>query len=125
MNFKSKFEEDVYNQVLKNGLSVEYETTKIPYTVTSNYLPDFILPNGIIVECKGYFDIRAQVKMRSVKKNNPDLDIRFVFMNSRNKIRKGSKLTYADWCDRYGFPYADGIIPVAWFKEQKRRSVSR
>jgi hypothetical protein len=120
-NFRSKFEEDVYNQVIKNNLEVLYETNKIPYTISNNYLPDFILPNGIIVECKGYFDIRSQVKMRAVKKDNPHLDIRFVFMNSRTKVRKGSKLTYADWCDRYGYPYADGMIPLPWFKEKRKK----
>lgn len=119
-NFKSKFEKDVYELVLKNKLKVSYETNKIPYTVSNNYIPDFILPNGIIVECKGYFDVRAQVKMRAVKKDNPHLDIRFVFMDSRKKIRKGSKRTYADWCERYGFPYTDGKIPVEWFKEQRK-----
>lgn len=120
-NFKSKFERDVYDLVLKNKFKVEYETNKIPYTISNNYIPDFILPNGIIVECKGYFDIRAQVKMRAVKRDNPHLDIRFVFMNSRTKVRKGSKLTYADWCERYDFPFADGMIPLEWFKEKRKK----
>lgn len=123
--FKSKFEETVYNAVVNNGLTVEYETIWLPYYVRGNYNPDFILPNGIIVEAKGYFDIRAQVKMRAVKKENPDLDIRFVFMNSRSKIRKNSKMTYADWCDKYDFPYADHHIPVKWFQEKKKKTIDK
>lgn len=119
-NFKSRFEQEVYNQIIKNNLEALYETNKIPYTISNNYIPDFILPNGIIIECKGYFDIRAQVKMRAVKRDNPQLDIRFVFMNSRTKVRKGSKSTYADWCERYDFPYADGMIPLKWFKEKRK-----
>jgi Phage endonuclease I len=117
VNFKSKFESDVYEKVLKNGYTAEYETVKLPYSTHHNYVPDFTLSNGIIIECKGYFDIRAQVKMRAVKKNHPELDIRFVFMDSRKKIRKGSQTTYAEWCQRYGFPYTDGAIPVDWLKE--------
>ena len=101
-------------------MKLEYESIWLPYYVRGNYNPDFILPNGIIVEAKGYFDTRAQVKMKAVKKENPHLDIRFVFMNSRTKVRKNSKMTYADWCDKYGFPYADYHIPLAWWREKKK-----
>lgn len=97
---------------------MEYETLNISYSVNHNYKPDFILPNGIIVEAKGYFDTRAQVKMKNVKRTNPELDIRFVFMNSRNKLNKSSKMTYADWCEKYQFPFADGMIPLEWWQEK-------
>ena len=118
MKFRSKFEETIYNNAERNGFTVEYETISLKYKLEGNYRPDFVLPNGIIVEAKGYFDGRAQAKMAAVKQANPGLDIRFVFMNSRNKVRRGSKMTYGDWCDKYGFPYADGIIPLKWFKEK-------
>lgn len=119
MKFRSKYEETVYNNVEENGLKVEYEPYPLTYLMKGNYYPDFVLPNGIIVEAKGYFDSRARAKMVAVKKNNPDLDIRMLFMNSKTKIRKGSKLTYAGWCEKYGFPFADGMIPMKWFKEKK------
>ena len=51
------------------------------------------------------------------KEQNPTIDIRFVFTNSKNKINKKSKTTYADWCDKYGFKYADKVIPEEWFSE--------
>ena len=117
MKFRSKYEEDVYNNVKENGLTVEYEPFTLAYLVKGNYYPDFVLPNGVIVETKGYFDSRSRAKMIAVKKNNPDLDIRMLFMNSRTKVRKGSKLTYADWCEKYKFPFADGMIPLQWFEE--------
>lgn len=117
-NFKSQFERDIFTNIERNGLTAEYETLKIPYKTVHNYIPDVILPNGIIVELKGYFDTRAQVKMKAVKRDNPHLDIRFVFMNSNNKLNKRSKTTYAMWCDKYGFPYADGMIPLKWWKEK-------
>lgn len=122
LNFRSKFEETIYNNAIAEGLTVEYETLKLQYLVKGNYYPDFILPNGVIVEAKGYFDSRARAKMVAVKKHNPGLDIRFLFMNSRTKLRKGSKMTYADWCEKYGFPYEDGnSIPLEWFKENKTK----
>ena len=121
-NFKSQFERDVFNTIERNGLTAEYEPFKIPYVVSSsNYWPDVVLPNGIIVELKGYFDTRAQVKMKAVKRCNPLLDIRFVFMNSKNKMNKRSKMTYGEWCDKYGFPYADGMIPLKWWKEKRSK----
>lgn len=122
MKFRSNFERTIYNTVVENGLTVEFEPFKLPYLMKGNYLPDFVLPNGIIVEAKGYFDSRSRAKMIAVKKNNPTLDIRFVFMNSMTKLRKGSKLTYADWAEKYGFMYADGMIPLKWFKERKHSS---
>ena len=117
MKFRSGYEKTIYENVEENGLSVEFEPFKLSYLLKGNYLPDFVLPNGIIVEAKGYFDSRARAKMIAVKKHNPTLDIRFVFMNSKTKLRKGSKLTYADWCSKYGFAFADGMIPLEWFNK--------
>lgn len=121
MKFKSKYEQEIFETAEREGLAVKYEPYSLPYLVKGNYFPDFILDNGIIVEAKGYFDSRARAKMIAVKKAHPDLDIRFVFMNSKTKVRKGSKLTYAGWCEKYGFPYADGMIPLKWFKEKNSK----
>ena len=57
-------------------------------------------------------------KHLEVKKQHPNLDIRFVFENSRSKIRKGAKSSYADWCIKNGFRYYDRIIPEDWLKEK-------
>lgn len=120
--FRSKYEERIFNNAKDAGFSLEFETIKLKYTITSNYVPDFILPNGIIVEAKGYFDSRARAKMLAVKRDNPDLDIRFLFMDGRKKLRKGSKTNYEQWAQRHGFKYAIGDeIPKKWFKERKRK----
>jgi hypothetical protein len=55
-----------------------------------------------------------------VKAQHPEHDIRFVFSNPNQKLYKGSKSTYGDWCDKNGFKYAKEIIPVEWTKEKKR-----
>jgi hypothetical protein len=54
----------------------------------------------------------------NIKKQHPNLDIRFVFENSRRKLSKGAKTTYALWCDRNNFLYADRVIPEEWLKEK-------
>ena len=126
MKFRSKYEERIYSNAGKAGHSVEFETIRLPYTTQGRYTPDFILPNGIIVEAKGYFDSRARSKMLAVKRCNPELDIRFLFMDSRKKLRKGSDTTYADWCKRHEFLFADGdSIPAKWFKERKKRDARK
>jgi len=60
------------------------------------------------------------MKHLSIKKQHPSLDIRFVFSNSNAKLRKGSKSTYADWCQKHGFLYADKDVPDDWLKEKKK-----
>jgi hypothetical protein len=51
-----------------------------------------------------------------IKQQHPELDIRFVFSNSRSRISKQSKTTYADWCEKNGFMFADKSIPKEWLK---------
>jgi hypothetical protein len=98
---------------------VKYEHLKISYQVneTRTYTPDWQLPNGIIVESKGRFVAADRKKHLLIKQQYPHLDIRFVFSNSKAKINKGSKTSYADWCNKFGFTYADKLIPEGWINE--------
>jgi len=118
--FKSGLEENISIQIESKGIKVEYESEKVAYTIPASqhtYNPDFKLPNGIFVETKGRFVAADRKKHLLVKAQNPTLDIRFVFSNSKNKITKTSKTTYGDWCDKNGIKYADKVIPDSWFEE--------
>ena len=97
-----------------------YESIKIEWDDLAyrTYTPDFILNNGIIIETKGRFIVSDRRKHLAIKKQHPQLDIRFVFTNSRNKLRKGAKSSYAEWCIKHGFRYYDRIIPEDWLKEK-------
>lgn len=112
---KSAFERTLAQQMTTAGVSFEYESLKLPYTIKHEYRPDFVLANGIIIEAKGYFRPNDAAKMRAVKYHHPELDIRFVFMDAHKKI-SGQKQTHAQWCDRHGFPWASGKIPEEWLK---------
>ena len=57
-------------------------------------------------------------KHLTIKRQHPKLDIRFVFENSRRKLRKGAKSTYGEWCYKYGFLYTSRVIPEEWTKEK-------
>lgn len=120
MTFRSDLELRVYQAAKRSRKTLEYEPGFIPYIIKGNYLPDFILPNGIVIEAKGRLDAGTCRKMRCVKASNPDLDIRFVFQDARQKLNKRSKLRYWEWAERYGFQWAEGTIPLAWWKEEKK-----
>jgi hypothetical protein len=117
--YRSGFEDDVAKELRDKGVSFTYEEEKIKWVdmKVRTYTPDFVLSNGIIIETKGRFVSNDRRKHREIQKQFPDLDIRFVFQNSRAKLYKGAKSSYGDWCDKYGFKYADKSIPDNWIKE--------
>ncbi len=118
--FKSGLEESISQQIEGKGIEVKYESEEVSYIIPASehtYHPDFKLPNGIRVETKGRFVLADRKKHLLVKEQNPQLDIRFVFSNSKNKINKKSKTTYGMWCEKHGFKYADKEIPQSWFEE--------
>ncbi len=53
--FRSKLEENIANLLDGLGVSYEYESEKLSYTIEHNYTPDFVLPNYTYLEAKGYF----------------------------------------------------------------------
>ena len=52
--------------------------------------------------------------MLYVINQHKDKDIRMVFMRPYNKLNKGSKTTYAQWCDKNNIKWADKFIPKEW-----------
>ena len=117
--WRSGFELNINEYLKQKGIEGEYEKHVIKYIIPESnhkYTPDFKLPNGIFIESKGRFMLDDQKKHILIRAQHPDLDIRFVFQNSKAKIRKGSKTTYADWCAKHGFMFADKMIPDAWLK---------
>ena len=106
---RNKFEQRLDAQLENSGVSYEYESLKLPYTIEGTYNPDWhIKHNDIIIEGKGHFRPEAMRKMVAVKKMHPHLDIRIVFYSANKK--------YIKWANKYGFPYAIGSIPEEWLK---------
>lgn len=122
-SYRSGLEDSISAQLTAADVKFDYEAFKITYTIPAKdhtYTPDFLLPNNIIVESKGLFDSDDRAKHLLVKKQHPKLDIRFVFSNPKAKIYKGSKTTYADWCDKHGYKYASKLIPMSWLNEKSK-----
>lgn len=127
--FKSKLEEEFNNFLTKKKIKFGYEDFKISYLKpekASKYTPDFICPTNnnlrIIFETKGQFLTSDRRKHLQIKEQYPNLDIRFVFSNSKNKIGKKSKTTYAKWCELKGFKFhciqsTGKFLPDEWVTE--------
>lgn len=125
LGYRSGFEERIAASLEARQASFAYEPGTVKYTVPprpTNYRPDFVLPNGIIIEAKGWFKSKDRVKHQHIKKSHPDLDIRFVFQNSRQLLNKSSKTSYGMWCQKNGFPYASKDIPDAWLEEDSEQT---
>tara|TARA_B100001778_G_scaffold266449_1_gene227554 strand:+ start:1940 stop:2293 length:354 start_codon:yes stop_codon:yes gene_type:complete len=115
MGFRSGLEEQVAESLDTLGVIYEYESTRISYTLQCKYSPDFILANGVHLEAKGYFPGKERRKLLAVIKDNPDLDVRMVFQKPYQKLYKGSKTTYAQWCDKHNIKWCSYYdIPIEW-----------
>ncbi len=119
---RSGLESQVAAQLDSLGVKYSYESIKLGYEKPASlhhYTPDFILPNGLIIEAKGRFVTADRQKHKLIKEQHPDKDIRFVFSSSKQKIGKKSSTTYGMWCERNGFKFSDRTIPVEWINENK------
>lgn len=119
--FRSGLEEKISAQLKSEGINPCYETRKLPYRVEENhnYTPDFPVTKSLIIETKGRFQTADRMKMLKIKAQYPDIEFRFVFTNSKAHISKASQTTYARWCEKNGFKYADKLIPSEWITEIK------
>jgi len=126
--FKSKLEEEFNDFLIKQKIQFGYENFKVSFLKpekASYYKPDFNCPTNnsrILLETKGQFLTSDRRKHITIKAQYPDLDIRFVFSNSQNKIGKKSKTTYAKWCELKGFKYhciksTGKFLPDEWVNE--------
>ncbi len=122
-DFKSKFEETVSSHLQEQEREIQYEVDTIPFLqpeVKRKYKPDFKIADNVYVECKGIFSVEDRKKMLWVREQHPDKTFYILFYNAYQKLRKGSTTTYAEWCDKHGFIWADWFksgrsIPKEWF----------
>lgn len=125
--YRNKFEQKTGEFLKLRGVEFEYETEKLKYTVTSNYIPDFILltkgGRKIYIETKGNgrsFDGASRRKLLAVKNQHPDKDIRIVFYSNGKcgpKRKDGTFMRQLDWAKKHGFKAAIKEIPKEWLNE--------
>lgn len=106
---RSKFEYSVQAALDRRpDVVAEYEPRTLPYTLSLDYTPDWqcvlIHKDGgesFYLEAKGKFDYEERRKALAVIKDNPGIDLRYLFMRD-NKLNKRSPTRYTDWCKQHG-----------------------
>ena len=105
MTAKTKFRSGLEKSFSEATQGFLYEPFRLPYIVKRKYVPDFICARtGAMIETKGYFRVGDTQKYKAIR-DCIDRPLIFVFSNPRTKVRKGSKTTLGDWCDKEGFAH--------------------
>ena len=118
--YKSNWEKQVADILVANGIPVVYEADVIPYTVPQSnhkYKPDFKIRDGVYIESKGIFDAKDRQKILLLKEQRPDITILMLFQNANQKLYKGGKSSYGDWCTKNGIAWSHKIIKKEWLRE--------
>ena len=110
----SKYRSGLEERFHKKAPMFEFEPIKVPYVTKRNYIPDFVIANKkkrykVMIECKGFFRVGDTQKYKAIRDCNPKDELIFVFTNGHKKLRKGSKMTLGQWCEKEGFK---------WFTEE-------
>jgi len=106
---RNDFERSLDRFLRRKKVNFKYESEKIPYVIAGHYLPDYVIETKlgkIYVEAKGYLRPESKRKMVAVKRQHPEMDIRFVFYSRRPSQIK--------WADKQGFKWAIKEIPEEW-----------
>lgn len=103
--YRSGFEEELGDFLCPAGAL--YEPFKIPYWTPGNYTPDFVFEHDgyyqILVEAKGWFrpgDTKKYKAIREACVEDGSMELVFILQYPHKKVRKGSKLTMAQWCEK-------------------------
>lgn len=118
--YRSGLENVIMEDIESNGIEPNYEAKKLEYIQPETkhiYTPDFCVSPHIVIETKGRWVVEDRMKMLLVIEQYPDIDFRMVFYNANQKIKKGSKTSYADWCDKHGIKWAHKAIPDEWYRD--------
>ena len=131
--YRSRYEASIARDLQFKGIEFEYETIKVNYYlkkkgkcegcdnvnsifVHKTYTPDFII-GSMIIEAKGFFTSSDRTKMSQAVRENPDLDIRMLFMRDQWCTKTKNK-KYSDWCNDHNIKCAFGVsLPKEWLKE--------
>ena len=131
IKFRSGFEKAVYEHATGHKRKLDFEPSDVVCRYvkpsrSARYIPDFRLPNGVLVETKGRFPYPDRAKMLLVRESNPELDIRLVFQRANNRLTKSkNSMTYWEWADKHGFIWAEGTIPEEWWKEKSKSETEK
>lgn len=76
--FRSSWEANVARVLNKKGVSWKYEDHFYDLSGGLMYLPDFFLPNDVILEVKGYWDQNSRDKVITFSRDNPQISLQIL-----------------------------------------------
>lgn len=119
--FKSRLEQRAAQMMELAGLPFKYEPDKFPYSRLSHYIPDWKIGENVYIETKGYLSPSNRANILAFREQHPSIRIYFLFGCASNKLNAKSQTTYAEWCDRHGFKWADirKGIPKDWWERRE------
>lgn len=118
--FRSGLEDDMIKELEGYDIDPNYEGKKLEYIIPESKhqcTPDFPVSPHIVIETKGRWVVEDRQKMLLLIKQYPEIDFRMIFYNANQKIKKGSKTSYADWCDKKGIKWANKHVPREWLDD--------
>ena len=118
--FRSGLEERIIKQLEEYDIKPNYEAIKLDYIIPESkhvYTPDFPVCKSIVIETKGRWVLEDRQKMLLLIEQHPEIEFRMLFYNANQKIKKGSKTSYADWCDKHNIKWANKEIPQEWIAD--------
>ena len=118
--FRSGLEERIIKQLEEYDIKPNYEAIKLDYVIPESkhvYTPDFPVCKSIVIETKGRWVLEDRQKMLLLIEQHPEIEFRMLFYNANQKIKKGSKTSYADWCDKHNIKWANKEIPQEWIAD--------
>jgi hypothetical protein len=98
------------------GPEWDYEPFKVPYVTHRNYNPDFVL-GSLLVEVKGFFRVGDTQKYKAIRDALVFQELVFFLQSPRSKVRKGAKLTMAEWCEKEHFVWFDNVSELKSYGE--------
>lgn len=105
MKYRSPMEERLHKGALSD---CQYEPASFEYKVSRKYTPDFVKEHQGFetwFEVKGFFRVGDTQKYKAIRKAYPNHLLVFVFSNPLKKVRKGAKLTMAEWATKEGWSW--------------------
>src|SRR5436190_7029289 len=116
---RNSFEKSINQFLIEKKINFEYEAEKLPYVLHATYLPDFTIrrvlqATPLRIELKGYLRREDKRKLRAIKAQHPEIDLRILFYNDRRKqdLR---------WATKHRIPYAISNIPEDWLDDAERK----
>lgn len=132
---RSNYEERVGVSITTHGVQFEYEPWLCAYYSSVRgstcadcggnqilklrwYTPDFVLPNGLIIEAKGKLTGANRTKILDILDTSEYItrdNFRLLFMEDNKYGSAGRR--YSDWAEQYGIVYhvsRIGEVPESW-----------